>query len=71
MRDRRYSQPLKTSGLVLIKSRQPIDTDGQVRLARVCKRKTSVCFFVKKRLPDEQTINRLRKIAWASVFRFK
>jgi hypothetical protein len=40
----------------------------------VCKRKTSVCFFVNKWikdnscLHDEQTVKELRKIAWASVF---
>jgi hypothetical protein len=41
----------------------------------VCERITSVCFFVNKRtndklrLPDEQTVNGLRKITWTSVFR--
>jgi hypothetical protein len=41
-----------------------------------CKRITSLCFFANKRtndklpLHEEQTVNGLRKMAWASVFCF-
>ncbi len=54
--------------------------DGQVCLVHlsVCKRITSVCFFVNKRINykllfthDEQMVYGLRKIAWASIFHLK
>jgi hypothetical protein len=51
--------------------------DGQVRLVHF--QKDNFCLFFRKhsdkrqnfRLHDEQTVNGLRKIAWASVFRLK
>jgi hypothetical protein len=49
--------------------------DGQVRLVRSDRLQIDNFRLLrtndKLRLPDEQTIKELRKIAWASVFRFR